>query len=346
MKATFLSSLRNSAIPIGALVLFALAVQVFAEPYQARLAYAFLLNLTLAISLQVFMGNSGVLSFGHISFMGVASYTVSILTIPVAIKSGLIPYAPFGLAGIQVSMPVAVIVAILLVGVLAWLSGYLVVRVSGAAAEILTLALLVIAYVIFTAWIDLTRGQRSLYGIPVVSSIPMAALVAALAIFVAKCFRDSNIGLQLRASSEDMLAARAAGVHIARLRHLAWIISAVIAAAAGILHATFMGVIAPNNFYFTQTLLIIAMVILGGSRSVSGVIVGSAFISLGNELARTLENGPVLFGIDLPELFGLTGFFLGFVIVLTMILKRNGLMGDREFEDLFRLWRTRGGRRP
>jgi branched-chain amino acid transport system permease protein len=224
------------------------------------------------------------------------------------------------------------------VACLAWLSGYLVVRVSGAAAEILTLALLVIAYVVFTGWIDLTRGQRSLYGIPVVSSLPVAAVVASIAILVAKMFRDSNLGLQLRASSEDMLAARAVGVQIPRLRHYAWVLSSVFAAAAGILHATFMGVIGPNNFYFTQTFLIIAMIILGGARSVSGVIVGTLLISVGNECARVLENGPALFGIDLPEMFGLTGFFLGFVIVFTMIWKRDGLLGDREFEDLLRVW--------
>ncbi|WP_245443724.1 branched-chain amino acid ABC transporter permease [Mesorhizobium sp. DCY119] len=332
-------------MPIIVLALLALLIQNFAEPYQVRIAYAFMLNLTLALGIQVFMGNSGVLSFGHVSFMGVASYAVSILTIPVAIKATLIPTAPFGLAALQLPMPAAVLIALLLVAVLAWLSGYLVVRVSGAAAEILTLALLVIAYVVFTGWIDLTRGQRSLYGIPVVSSLPVAAAVAALAIFVAKMFRDSNPGLQLRASSEDMLAARAAGVHVARLRHVAWVLSAIIAAAAGILHATFMGVIGPNNFYFSQTFLIIAMIILGGSRSVSGVIVGTFLVSAGNELARTLENGPTVLGVELPQMFGLTGFFLGFVIVLTMTWKRNGLMGDREFEDLIKIGRIRNTKR-
>lgn len=336
MNKTLVSTLRHAALPIAGLALFTVIILVFAEPYQVRLAYAFMMNLTLAIGLQVFMGNSGVLSFGHVSFMGVASYAVSILIIPLALKQTLIPDAPFGLANVQLSIPLATLAALLLVAVLAWLSGYLVVRVSGASAEILTLALLVIAYVIFTAWIDLTRGQRSLYGIPVASSLPIATAVAGASILIAKLFRDSQIGLQLRASSEDMLAARAAGVHISRLRHFAWVISAVIAGAAGILHATFMGVIGPNNFYFSQTLLVIAMVVLGGVRSVSGVIVGTALISLGNEMARTLENGPSILGIDLPEMFGLQGFFLGAIIVVVMIWKRNGIMGDREFEDLLR----------
>ena len=51
----------------------AIIIQSFAEPHQVRLAYAFMLNLTLVLDVQVFMGNSGVPSFGHVSFMGVAS---------------------------------------------------------------------------------------------------------------------------------------------------------------------------------------------------------------------------------------------------------------------------------
>lgn len=340
MIELLMSTARRAALPIGVLALLAVLVHLYAEPFQVRLAYAFFLNLILALGIQVFMGNSGVLSFGHVSFMGVASYVVGILTIPVALKMALIPNAPFGLAQIQAPVLVAAFAAIVLVAFIGWLTGFLVVRVSGAAAEILTLALLVIAYVVFTGWIDLTRGQRSLYGIPAVSSLPVAVGAAACTIFIVKLFRDSNLGLQLRASSEDMLAARAMGVHIGRLRHIAWTLSAAIVGVAGVLHATFMGVIGPNSFYFTQTFLVIAMVILGGVRSVSGVIVGTFFVSVGNELARTLENGPVVFGYDLPEMFGLTGFFLGSVIVLTMVWRRDGLMGDREFEDIFRSWRA------
>lgn len=346
MTAHILATARRSALPIGMLVLLALAIGLFAEAYQVRLAYAFLMNLVLALGVQIFMGNSGVISFGHISFMGVAGYVTAILTIPAALKMSLIPDAPFGLAQATVPVVVAAGIALAIVLVLGWLTGYLIIRVSGSTAEILTLALLVIAYVIFTAWIDLTRGQRSLYGIPVVSSLATGTVIAAVVIFVAKLFRDSPAGLQLRASSEDMLAARAMGVPIARLRHLAWTLSAVVVALGGVMHATYLGVIGPNSFYFNQTFLTMAMVILGGARSVSGVIVGTLAISLGNEIARTIENGPEILGVQLPEMFGLTGFFLGAVIVGTMILRRDGILGDLEFEDLIAARRRRRARAP
>jgi branched-chain amino acid transport system permease protein len=329
-------TLAVSALPVVGLLALAGLIQAFAEPFQVRLAYAFFMNLVLALGLQVFMGNSGVVSFGHLSFMGVSSYTVGILTIPVAMKATMIPDAPFGLAAVQLSPLAATGIAFLLVLVLAFLSGFLVSRLSGAAAEIFTLALLVIAYVVFTAWIDLTRGQRSLYGIPITSGLGVAAAVACVSVVVARLFRDSDLGLQLRASSEDRLAALAMGVHIGRLRHISWVLSALIVGAAGVLHATYLGAIGPNSFYFSQTFLVMAMIILGGMRSVSGTIFGVLAISIGNEVARTLESGPTVLGVDLPEMFGLTGFFLGAVIVATMIWRRDGILGDTEFDAMLR----------
>ncbi|WP_434618572.1 branched-chain amino acid ABC transporter permease [Tabrizicola sp. M-4] len=342
MTRHFLRTLAVTAPPILALILLAFLIDAFAAPFQVRLAYAFFMNLVLAIGLQIFMGNSGVVSFGHLGFMGVASYTTAILTIPVAMKATMIPFAPFGLAEIVTAPLIAAAVALLVVLVLAFLTGFLVSRLAGAAAEIFTLALLVIAYVVFTAWIDMTRGQRSLYGIPVSSNLGWAVAVACVAIFIARLFRDSDLGLQLRASSEDRLAALSMGVKIGRLRQLAWVISALVTGAAGVLHATYLGAIGPNSFYFSQTFLVMAMVILGGMRSVSGTILGVLAISVGNEAARTLESGPVVLGLDLPEMFGLTGFFLGAVIVATMIWRRDGLMGDAEFETLWRKTTSQG----
>ncbi len=331
-----LRTAANSALPILVLTIAGTLIYFFAEAYQVRIAYTFFMNLVVAIGLQVFMGNSGVVSFGHVSFMGVSAYVVAILTIPLALKKSQIPDAPFGLAFVQFDIISAILIALAVTTAFAWVSGLLIKRVSGAAGEILTLAVLVICYVVFNAWIDLTRGPRSLYGIPIASSLPWAMLATAVVIFIAKYFRDSEDGLQLRASSENMLAARSMGVRVERLRLKAWVLSGFLVGIGGVLHATYLGTIGPNSYYFTQTFLIMAMVILGGMRSVSGVIVGTALISIGSELARTLENGPMVLGMKLPTMFGLTGFFLGAVIVLCMTLRRDGIMGDDEFEDVLR----------
>ena len=333
------NSLVNTIFPALLILLCVVIVHFFAEPYQVRVAYVFFMNLTIAIGLQLFMGNTGIVSFGHISFMGIGSYAVAILTIPLAMKKVLIPDAPFGLAFVHLSIVPAVLLAVGFTVLIATLFGLVLKRLTGNAAEILTLALLVITHVIFVAWIDLFRGPRALYGIPIVSSLYWGAAASVLAIMVAKIFRDSDSGLQLRASSENLLAARAMGVPVEKLRFRAWVLSSAIVAVGGVLHATFLGTIGPNSYYFEQTFLIMAMVILGGMRSVSGAIIGTALVAAGSELARTLENGPVIFGEKLPTMFGLTGFFLGTVIVLSMILRRDGIMGDDEFEDVLRRWK-------
>ncbi|MDE1172768.1 MAG: branched-chain amino acid ABC transporter permease [Parvibaculaceae bacterium] len=334
-------SLINSLFPALLVLVCITVVHFFAEPFQVRVAYVFFMNLTIAIGLQIFMGNTGIVSFGHISFMGIGSYAVAILTIPLAMKRILIPDAPFGLAYVHLSIFPACVVAIAFTVLIATLFGFVLKRLTGNAAEILTLALLVITHVVFIAWIDLFRGPRALYGIPIVSTLYWAGAAAIVAIVIAKAFRDSEGGLQLRASSENLLAARAMGVPVEKLRFRAWILSSGVVAMGGILHATFLGTVGPNSYYFDQTFLIMAMVILGGMRSVSGAIIGTALVAAGSELARTLENGPVIFGEKLPTMFGLTGFFLGAVIVLSMILRRDGIMGDDEFEDVFHRWMRR-----
>jgi branched-chain amino acid transport system permease protein len=102
-----------------------------------------------------------------------------------------------------------------------------------------------------------------------------------------------------------------------------------------------MGTIAPKSFYFHLTFLTIAMLILGGMRSVSGAIAGTIAIAVGFELVRGLENGPEVFGVQLPTMFGLTGFFLGAVIVLVLAFRPDGILGNDEFEDYWRLFRAR-----
>ena len=330
---------RRTLLPAMALAACGAFVLAFAEAYQVRVAYMFFVNLVLAVGLQVFMGNSNVASLGHIAFAGIAAYAVAVLHTPVALKGVLIPTAPFGLAETELGVVPAIVIALAVTAVVAWVAGLGLCRLTGVAATIGTLALLVIVHVVLINWIDLTRGPRAFYGIPVALSLPWAVAAAVLAVFLAKLFRDSNNGLQLRASGDNLLAARAMGVDVQKARLKAWMLSAVIVGTGGILYTLFMGTIAPDSFYFNQTFLVLAMLILGGMRSVSGAVTGSFVVSVGFEVVRTLENGPELLGIELPTMFGLTGFFLGAVIVLSLAFRPDGLLGDDEFEDYWRLMR-------
>ena len=331
----FTRTLLRTIIPALLLIAGAGLIAAFGEPYQARVAYIFFANLIIVLGLQIFMGNSNVANLGHVAFAGIAGYSVAILYTPVALKGTLIPGAPLGLATFQLGLVPAILVALAVTLVIAYLTGLALCRLSGVAATIGTLALLVIVHTVLVNWIEVTRGPRAFYGIPVAFTLPWAVGAAVVAVFIAKLFRESNDGIQLRATGDNLLAAQAMGVNVRNVRLKAWVLSAFLCGVGGILFTLFNGTISPNSFYFNLTFLTIAMLILGGMRSVTGAITGAIVVGVGFEVFRGLENGPVILGFDLPEIFGLTGFFLGAVIVLSLTFRPMGLMGNDEWEDLW-----------
>jgi len=327
------SVLLGSAV-LGLLIaVIGVSAFVFAEPYHQRIVFTFMVNLIIVLGLQVFMGNSDITHFGHIGFMGIAAYAVAILATPVAIKKSALATAPFGLSGIEFPLPVAILGAIVITMVVAFFVGLVMVRQTGVPATIATLAFLVVVHVILLNWVDLTRGPRAFYGIPIKASLLGATAIAVVGVLIARLFRDSHWGVQLRASSEDVAAAAAVGVRMQRLRFAAWMLSAFFLAVAGILFALFVGTISPKSFYFDLTFLTLAMLIIGGMHSVTGAVVGSIVVALGLEVMRFLENGPEIAGVELPQMFGLTGFYLGAVIVLGMAFRSEGIVGPQEIEE-------------
>lgn len=329
-----LQSLMGGLLLAAVLLVLGIAVIVFGQPFQQRIAFIFFVNVIIVVGLQVFMGNTNISNLGHVSFVGIAAYVVAVLAAPVAIKRTAIPNAPFGLATIQLDVVWVILIAFVVTAALALLVGAVLTRQTGIPATIATLALLVIVHVVLVNWVDLTRGPRAFYGIPVKADLPWAIGIAMLATVVARLFRDSPSGVQLRASSEDIAAASAMGVEIRRLRLVAWMLSSVMMASAGILTAYFVGTLSPKSFYFDLVFLTLAMLILGGMRSVSGGVIGAIVVTVGFEIMRSLENGPIVIGIDLPEMFGLTGFYLGAIIVGFMALRPEGLVGDDELDEI------------
>lgn len=335
-------SLVGSAILAALVVLIGLIVMAAAEKAQVRVANVFFVNLILVLGLQITMGNSNVANLGHISFTGIAAYVAGILVAPLAIKATGIPNAPFGMNEIQLHFVPAAMIGVVIATALAFLTGLVLTRQTGIAYSIATLALLVIVHTVLTNWVELTRGPVAFYGIPIKANTVSLMLLAAACAVIARLFRDSRWGLQLRASGEDVLAAEASGVSVRRLRLVAWTLSGFVLSIGGVMYAYLVGTISPRSFYFDAVFLTLAMLILGGMRSASGAVVGAVIVTLGTELMRWLEGAPVIFGGKMPQIFGLTGFFLGIVIVLFMALRPDGLIGDEELDEMAaRLWRQR-----
>jgi branched-chain amino acid transport system permease protein len=320
-----------------ALPLIALAVvaEFFLPASLARLATLYLIYLTAVVGMQIYSGNSGIISFGHAGFMALGAYGSSLFTIQPAVLSTSLPDLPIWLAGIAGGQPlwIGMLGALLVAGVVAALFGLPLSRLGGAAASIATLGFLVIVHVTLVASTDITRGSQTFFGVPRGVSTFTALPVALIAVAVARIYRGTKGGLSLRAAREDEVAARASGVSVVRQRFVAWVIGGLVSGAAGVLLAHFLGAFSPKDFYFNLTFLLMSMLILGGISTVSGAVGGTALIVVMVDLLRRLEGGADVFGLQLPQVFGLTDIGVGLVILAVMYRLRDGLFGLREVDE-------------
>lgn len=320
-----------------ALPLIALAViaELILPAAFARLATLYLIYVTGVVGMQIYSGNSGIISFGHAGFMALGAYASALLTIQSAVVSTSLPDLPVWLAGVVggQSLIVGMAGALAVTGLVAILFGLPLSRLGGSAASIATLGFLVIVHVTLVASADITRGSQTFFGVPRGVSAFTALPVALIAVALARIYRGTRGGLALRAAREDEIAARASGVNVVRQRFIAWVLGALVSGLSGVLLAHFLGAFSPKDFHFNLTFLMMSMLILGGISTVSGAVGGTALIVLMVDLLRRLEGGAELLGLKLPEVFGLTDIGIGLVILAVMYRLRDGLFGLREVDE-------------
>jgi len=346
----YLRALIGAALVSLILALVIIWIEWGGSPTDKRVALTFLINLVAVISFQVFMGNSGVPTFGHVGFVAIGAYTAAVLTTPTVRKTSpsLIPDAPRFLLDAEFGFVLSLLIGILMAVLVAAVVGLVIVRLRGGSAAIATLALLLIIRTVLGNWEEITRGPKTWSGIPEFTTVWVALLVAVGAIFVARFFRESGVGLRLRATRTDELASSAVGVDISRARYASWVLSAGIAGAAGVLWAHYFLSLSPQDFFFTLTFLYIVMVIIGGP-SVSGAVIGAGAITLVTEFVRRSETGGIHLGpLDFDQVFGLTPVVLGLLVLLTVIKRPEGILGRWELDEVItrtglRLRARRGG---
>lgn len=283
-----------------------------------------LVLVTGVLALQIFSGNSGILSFGHVGFVGIAAYTTGILAMPKSMRAVTLPLLPGPLQDIELPIVVAMLCGVLVATLVGIISGLVIARL-GDAASIATLAVLIVLHGVMVGAEPFTRGSQTFYGVPRFTGIYVAGAIAIIAMIVARIFRDSRVGLHLRASRDDALAASSAGVRVQYARLMGWILSSAVAGAMGAAYAGLLGAFSPKDFYFTLTLTLLTMLIVGGSGSVAGAIVGAIVVTLVVEALRRIG--------DANEFFGLTNAGLAIIILLTLYFRPQGLLGYREPEE-------------
>jgi branched-chain amino acid transport system permease protein len=294
-----------------------------------------LCNLIVVIGLQVFVGNSGVYSFGQLGFATAGAYVAAFLTLPAAFALLQTPGLPGTIVEAHLGSLSSTLIAAAVSGLLAILVGLPLMRTSTLAIPISTFAFLVVVYNVVANWDRVTGGSGGLVSVPTTTGVASAGLWAGAAVIVALAFKWSASGYRLQATREDEVAARSIGIGVMRERLIAFGISGVLCGIGGALAVHQSGVLNPTTFYFSATVTTMTMLVVGGVRSVFGAVVGAITIATVNELLRGVENGAGLLGvISIGEAPGLAAIGLGLILLATMIAMPNGLSGGREAGEL------------
>ncbi len=313
------------------MVLLACAALSFAIPETGtRVAALFLINLSAVLSIVVFMGFSGIMTFGHVGFMSLGAYFGAYLTLPTLMKAQFLPGLPGWLVAVDLPVIAAVPVVMLAVGLVAAVIGLSVCRLPTDTAPIATIGVLVIIHGVLIGARDLTRGIQPLFGFEALDGLWLPLGFALFTLGVALVFRVTPTGLKLQASRDNELSAAASGVEVFRVRLIGWTLSAMLIAGSGLLLAHYLTVISPRQFYFVQMFALLAMAIVGGVSTVTGAVVGTGLVTALSEMTRRIEGASWLEAAGLPPLFGLSQLVLAGAILFIMYRRPSGLIAWRE----------------
>ncbi|MCZ6661891.1 MAG: branched-chain amino acid ABC transporter permease, partial [Actinobacteria bacterium] len=289
-----------------------------------------LVTAAIVVSLHTFIGNSGVISFGHISFVAVGAFAAGISTAPADVKPGTFPdMLPF-LANLEIGNIPSLVLAAAMGAVYAFIVGIPLMRLSGLAAGIATFAVLLITNNVFRNWEAIGPGAKTLLLIPETTGFLQATSGLLIVMIVAFGYQRSRHGRMLRASREDPPAARSSGVDIYRQRLWAFTLSGLLAGFCGGLLVHLLGSITTQQVFLDLTFITLAMLVIGGIGSLWGAVVGALFIAGLNSVLFNAENGIEIgpFELNLPT--GTRLVTLGLVMLLVLLFRPEGITRGRE----------------
>ncbi len=286
-------------------------------PYILHVGIIIILFSILSLSLNMAVGMAGLVSLGHAAFFGIGAYASGLMML-----EGL----PF-------------IVCLLLSGIITSLFGLLLaipsLRVKDDYLAIVTLGFGIITVIVLMN-MGITGGPDGLTGIPQASvfgfditskPVYLVFCVSILAVMVLTTSRlkASKVGRAWAAIRDNDTVAMFMGINIYYYKILCMVISPFWAGIAGSLYAHYTGYINPMTFGMQTSIMILAMVVLGGIGSIPGSIIGAAALVILPELLRGLEANQ--------------GIFYGALLVAMMVLRPQGIMGRMKVTDIF----ARGG---
>lgn len=288
-----------------------------------------LVSVSTVVAVYVFVGNSGVLSFGQISFVALGAFTSGVTTIPLDSKTGVLPQLFPILRDHTIGNVPSLALAALVGGVAALLVGIPLMRLSGLAAGIATFAVLEITHNLLREWNAIGPGATTLALVPETTDAWQATIGAIVVIVAAFIYQQSRLGRKLRATREDPAAAAGVGINVHRERLWGFVLSGALSGLAGGLLVHLLGSITTEDVYLELTFLTLAMLVVGGSTSLLGAVVGALLVSGIDTFLSHAEDGVGIgFTVDLPQ--GTRLVVLGVLMAAMLVLRPTGVTGGRE----------------
>jgi branched-chain amino acid transport system permease protein len=291
------------------------SVPLFATSYYLFLAELAMINIIVAVGLNLLSGNCGQISLCNASFMAAGAYCTTLLIT----RAGMPAFA---------ALPAAALVSSLLGAIV----GYPARRLSGIYLALVTLGFLELVQISIEEFSGLTGGIRGLkvaraevLGATFQSETALYLLVTALtaiAIFIGWNIQHSRYGRAFDAVRQSPFAAQAVGIPVPRTKLFAFALNAAFAGFAGGLFAIVVGFIDPTEFGVETSLKHITFIVVGGLGSVPGSILGAALVTALPEVLRgAKEYGELVYGL---------------ILLCTLLLMPRGLAGIFETIPLLR----------
>jgi branched-chain amino acid transport system permease protein len=321
-----LQELVGPALLVVAAAFLGTAVSISTQSYFTDA----LVKVAIVVALYVFIGNSGVLSFGHISFVAVGAWTAGVLSVPASEKPAIMPSLAHVLRDRTVGNVSSLALAAVVGGICALVVALPLMRLSGLAAGIATFGVLEITHNLLRYEEKIGPGLNTFSSVPETTGLRQATIGALVVIVAAYAYGRSRFGRVLRATREDPAAARAVGISVYRQRLTAFVLSGLLAGLAGGLYVHLLP-LNTESLYLDLTFITLAMLVIGGATSLWGAVVGALAVSALDSYLAIAENGTSFLGwhIDLPA--GTRVIVVGALMATVLILRPSGLTGGREF---------------
>lgn len=299
----------------GVLLLFGLLLIIFdtsllgsVKTYIQGIVTIAMISIVMVCSLNLVTGFMGEFSLGHAGFMSIGAYSSAAVTM--AVKNAEIPIPDVLL------FLIAVIIGGTFTAVMGMLVGIPALRLRGDYLAIVTIAFAEIIRVAFTNF-QITGGGKTLSGIPKLSDYHYVYFITVISVCVMYMYIRSRFGRSVKAIREDYIAASASGLNVTYYKVMTFTVSAFFAGVSGAMYAHYITSLIPTKFSFNYSAEFLTMVILGGTGSLTGSVVGAAILSALPEALRSFQSYRML--------------IYSIVLVLVMIFKPSGLFGTYEF---------------